>query len=384
MNRIPSTKELIKQLIAIPSISSTNLDIDQSNHAVIDLMANWLNDLGFTINIQTTNLNPKKANLIASIGEGDQGLVIAGHTDTVPYDIHPWESDPFTLTEKENKLFGLGTTDMKGFLAIALDVIQHYQEKDLNQPITLIATADEETSMAGAKSLIENKNLLGRYAIIGEPTNMTPIRMHKGIMMECIKIIGKSGHSSNPLLGNSALEGMQQVITSLLAWKNKLQEKYREPIFDVPIPTLNLGHIHGGDNPNRICAECELHFDLRPLPGMERHALREEISLLLQEISAANDLSIELMPLFDGVDAIATPKSSPIITACEQLTGREAGAVNFATEAPFFNKMGMDVIVLGPGNINVAHQPNEYLDMKHIEPTKTLLHSLISNFCIDN
>ena len=158
---------------------------------------------------------------------------------------------------------------MKSFLALALEASRELAGRRPERTLILLATADEETSMAGARALVEPELPRARHAIIGEPTGLRPVRMHKGILMESIRLQGHSGHSSDPSLGNSALEAMHTVIGTLLSWRNELQKNFRDPLFAVPVPTLNLGHIHGGDNPNRICAECELHIDLRPLPGMD-------------------------------------------------------------------------------------------------------------------
>ena len=145
---------------------------------------------------------------------------------------------------------------------------------DLTAPLILLATADEESSMDGAHLLVEQQRPRAAHAIIGEPTGLRPVRMHKGIAMEAIRLKGRSGHSSDPALGVNALDGMHQALDELITWRSELQARYRNPLFAVEVPTVNLGHIHGGDNPNRICAECELHFDIRPLPGMDLEELR--------------------------------------------------------------------------------------------------------------
>ena len=148
------------------------------------------------------------------------------------------------------------------------------------------------------------------------------------------------------------------------------------------MPTLNLGHIHGGDNPNRICADCELLIDLRPLPGMPLAELRETLTRRLQQALADSGLQLTVSPLFDGVPAMATPAESDIVRATESLTGYDASAVAFATEGPYFNQMGMNTVVIGPGDIDQAHQPDEYLSEDRIDPTITLLRQLIQRFCL--
>src|SRR5690625_157110 len=263
----PNLREMIARLIATPSISSVNPAEDQSNRAVIDMLAEWLAALGFQIDIQDIPGMPDKANLIATLGRGEGGLVLAGHTDTVPYDEDRWQSDPFRLSERDDKLFGLGTSDMKSFMALIVEAVRDLRAKDLVQPLVVLATADEESGMMGAQALVDANRYLGRHAVIGEPTGLTPIRMHKGVMMESIRVIGRSGHSSDPSLGLNALEGMSLVLNALQAWREQLQQRYRNDQFKIPVLTLNFGRICGGDNPNRICPEVELQIDIRPLPG---------------------------------------------------------------------------------------------------------------------
>lgn len=382
MKRFPDTLTMISELIATPSVSSVEPQFDQGNRAVIELMANWLDGSGFHVEIMEIPGFPGKANLVARLGEGDAGLVLAGHTDTVPYDDARWDQDPFSLTERDNRLYGLGTSDMKGFFALALEAVRGLRAQDLVAPVTLLATADEESSMCGARELVQAGKPRARYAVIGEPTGLKPVRLHKGIMMEGIRLRGRSGHSSDPSLGNSALEGMHEVMSELLRWRDQLQQRYRDDRFNVPVPTLNLGHIHGGDNPNRICASCALDIDLRPLPGMDLDTLRGELDGRLRPIAERRGLEMSIERLFGGVGAFETPAESPIVEASEALTGSVAEPVNFATEGPFLAQLGIETVVLGPGNIEQAHQPNEYLALERITPTIDLLRKLIQRFCL--
>ena len=382
MAMIPKLERRVRELIATPSISSVRPELDQGNRPVIDLLANWLESLSFEIEIQPLPNNPEKANLIATLGQGPGGLVLSGHTDTVPYDAGRWKHDPFGGQEDGGRIFGLGSADMKSFLAIAIEAAQQFKIGDLAQPLVVLATADEESSMSGARALVAADRPKGRFAIIGEPTGLKPVRMHKGIIMEAVKLTGHSGHSSNPAFGNSALEGMHSVLGELLAWRQELQEKYRNPLFAVPVPTLNLGHIHGGDSPNRICAHCELHIDLRPLPGMNIDELRAALRSRLTSRMEKSGLELEVVALVPGVSSVETRADSPIVRAAEALTGHSAGSVAFATEAPFLDQLGMDTVVLGPGHIDQAHQPDEYLALDMIQPAIDLLSRLIYQFCV--
>ncbi len=378
-----SLLDMIRALIGTPSVSCVDPALDQGNRAVVELLAGWLETAGFSVELMPLPGEPAKANLIATLGGGPGGLVLAGHTDTVPYDHGAWRFDPFRLTEADQRLYGLGTSDMKAFLALAIEACRGLQAGDLRTPLIILATADEETSMSGARALVERQRPLARHAVIGEPTGLRPVRMHKGIFMERIRLHGHAGHSSNPALGNSALEAMHRVIGNILAWRAALQTRYKNALFTIPMPTLNLGHIHGGDNPNRICADCELQLDLRPLPGMDINELRGELHRQVTDTLMDSGIMVRFDALFEGIPAMETAATAPIVQLAEQLTGHTAEAVAFATEAPYLQQLGMDTIILGPGNIEQAHQPDEYLALARLQPTVDLLRRMIKSVCIN-
>ncbi|SDK66006.1 acetylornithine deacetylase [Pseudomonas delhiensis] len=377
---LPSLKDRFAQLLALPSVSCTQAALDQSNRPVVELLATWLGDLGFACELQ--EIAPGKFNLLASLGSGPGGLVLAGHTDTVPYDASLWKSDPLRLDERDGRWYGLGSCDMKGFFAIAIEALLPLLEKPLRQPLLILATCDEESSMAGARALAEAGRPLGRAAVIGEPTGLRPIRLHKGVMMERIDILGQSGHSSDPSLGHSALEAMHAAIGELLALRAQWQKEFNNPQFGVPQPTLNLGCIHGGDNPNRICGQCALEFDLRPLPGMDPQALRRAIGERLQPVAERFAVRLDYQPLFPAVPPFEQAADSELVRLAERLSGHSAEAVAFGTEAPYLQQLGCETLVLGPGDIACAHQPDEHLELARIPPTVELLRGLIQHYCL--
>lgn len=381
MNKL-DLNNMTEQLIASASVSSVNPSFDMGNRALIDMLATWLEDEGFTVTVQPVDKN--KANLIARRGYGPagSGLVLAGHTDTVPYDKTSWDSDPFKLEERDGAWHGLGVSDMKAFIAMAIEAARGFDDKQLQRPLTIVATADEESSMSGAEAILQAGKPLGQYVVIGEPTAMTPVHKHKGVMMEKLHLQGQSGHSSDPSLGNSALEGMHAMIGELLAWRAELQSAHQDHDFAVPVPTLNLGHVHGGDNPNRICAECELHIDLRPLPGMSLQNLRDSMTERLQPVAEQRGLVLDMQSLFDGIAAFANPVDSALVETAQKVSGKTSKAVAFGTEAPYFQQLGSEVIIMGPGDIDVAHQPNECLPLNRIAPAIAQLRELIYAFCV--
>lgn len=380
---LPSFIDLARALIASPSISSFNPDLDHSNQGVIELLEQWFSDLGFSVTTQVVDPVRHKVNLIATLGPPQgQGLVLAGHTDTVPCDASGWLTDPFTLAERDQRLYGLGSADMKLFFALIIIALRDLDPRQFRQSLTIVATADEESTMGGARALLREQLSGARFAVIGEPTELRPIRQHKGISMESIRLTGLSGHSSDPGLGRSALEGMHELMTAMLNWRQELQRQHYNPDFRVPVPTLNFGHIHGGDNPNRICGDCVLHFDLRPLPGMVTEQLRAALRERLAPIAARLGLTLEMAPLFAGIPPLLTAADSPIVQISESLSGHAAGAVNYGTEGPYLNQLGLDTVILGPGSIQQAHQPNEFLALSQIEPGVALIRRLIERFCL--
>ncbi len=383
---MPDTDRLIRsrlgQLVATASVSSTDASWDQGNRGVVDLLAQWLEDLGFHIEVQPLSPSGHKANLLATRGSGPGGLVLAGHTDTVPFDEGRWGSDPLALDERDNRLYGLGSTDMKGFFPLAIAAAERFRDLDLNQPLMILATADEESTMCGARSLAAAGYPKARAAIIGEPTSLVPVRMHKGIMMLGASITGRAGHSSNPALGNSALEGMHAVMGELLNFRQELGLRYPNPAFEVPTPTLNFGKVCGGDSPNRICGHSELHFDLRLTPAASNASILAELSSRLRALGAQRELAIEVRQLIDDVEPFEQGPESELVRLAEQLTGHSAEAVAFATEASFLQQLGMETIVLGPGSIDRAHQPDEYLPLEQVHPCVDLLERFIGHYCL--
>ena len=379
---LPNFKQRLEQLLATASVSSVSPEWDMGNMGVIQLLATWFEALGFSIDIQ--QLTDNKANLIATLGTGEGGLVLAGHSDTVPFNEEQWQYPPLGLTEADNKFYGLGSCDMKGFFSLIIEAVTPLIESGvhLNQPLIVLATADEESSMSGARALKSASLKKPRAAVIGEPTNLKPIHMHKSIMMHAIEIQGKSGHSSNPALGHSALEAMSDALIGIRSFRDELAQSFSNSAFEIAQPTLNLGCIHGGDNPNRICNQCELHFDFRGLPGMKNAQVLSELKQRLAPIEQTHHVKLNYRSLFGGVESFFQDKDSELIKRVEKLTKHTSSSVAFATEAPFLSAMNINTVVLGPGSIDQAHQPNEYLALDQIKPGVTLLEKLINQYCV--
>ena len=367
---LPSFPDMLTQLVAEPSVSSTSPDIDRSNLRVIEHLANWLNDLGFRTDFMPLPNRPDKANLIATLGgevnDGIGGLVLAGHTDTVPFDEALWQSDPFTVKDHQDRYYGLGSCDMKGFSA----------------PLTIVATSDEESSMAGSRYLLECGKPKADYAIIGEPTAMQPIFAHKGISMMTIKLEGASGHSSDPSLGANALDAMHCVMSELIALRKELAASHQNDAFAVNVPTMNLGCMRAGDNPNRICGHAELQIDLRLLPGMDSEEVHAALERRIKAVVANTGVSLQLHKAYPPIPPFQSNPDGELLGMLSGLSGNQPGTVAFGTEAHFMQTLGMETVVWGPGSIDQAHQPNEYLDKAHLSPATDTLRQVIQKFCV--
>ncbi|EGQ7703102.1 acetylornithine deacetylase [Vibrio cholerae] len=375
---LPSFLEVYEGLISTSSISSTDARWDEGNEQVIAKLADWLSALGFSIQIE--QVAPNKQNLIAKLGSGEGGLLLAGHSDTVPFDEGRWNYNPHALTQANNRFYGLGTADMKGFFAFIYEAVKNVDWRKQTKPLYVLATCDEETTMLGARHFTENAPFKPDYCIIGEPTSLVPIRAHKGHVANAIRVTGKSGHSSNPALGVNAIEIMHEVLFALMQLRDRLIKEYHHPGFEIPTPTLNLGHIHGGDSPNRICGCCELHYDVRPLPGISLDGLDNLMRDALREVQQKWPGRIELVPLHDPIPGYECANDHPFIHGISEICEQEAQTVNYCTEAPFLQQI-CPTLVLGPGSIDQAHQPDEFLAFEFIDPTVRVLSRAMQKYC---
>jgi len=368
-------------IIKSPSISAFDEKIDQTNKPLIDILAGWFGDLGFTITIQQVPDTRNKFNMLAKIGSGEGGLLLCGHSDTVPFDEGAWQSDPFNVKQVDGKLFGLGSCDMKGFFAFILEALKTIPLNKLNKPLYVLATADEETSMAGARFFAQQQLIKPNMAIIGEPTELVPIYKHKGHIAQSLNIQGKAGHSSDPDKGVNAIEIMYQAIGQLMDLQGRLKSQFNDEAFSVPHVTMNLGHINGGDGENRICGHCKLNFDMRAVPELNDEQALAMIDEALAPVFAKypNRLNLDLM--YPTAPAFACRDEQNILALAEQLTGKKFQSANYATEAPFINQLGCDTIVLGPGSIDQAHQPDEYISLDYVNPTVHILQQMINKVC---
>lgn len=351
-----------------------------SNKNIINLLANYFIDLNFSVEIQKIPNTNNKFNLLASKKNNSGGILLAGHTDTVPIDLNLWSKDPFALTQNNNKYYGLGTTDMKGFFALILNVLKKINLSKIKKSIFVLATADEETTMSGAKFFTQYTNLNPDCVILGEPTCLNIVRTHKGHVSIGIIVKGIPGHSSNPDLGINSIEIMHAILTKLLCLKDKLQENYKFPGFDINYPTLNFGRIQGGDASNRICSLCKLDLDIRPTPNLKSTEVEFLIHQQLKSIKYQWPQNIQIMKLHPSIPSYECSANNIIVKRIEKLLNKTSTSANYCTEASFLQKIA-PTIILGPGSITQAHQHDEFLDCSYVDSTQNILRQIFHEFC---
>ena len=374
-----SVKETLAELVAIDSVSS------HSNAEIARYLTGRCEAVGMAVKrLPYTDVNGiEKVNLVAVAGTGlteqpQVELALVGHTDTVPFD--PKWKEALTLTERERKLYGRGSCDTKAFIAAALVAVEEVGLEKLSKPLALVFTADEEIGLIGAKRLAETQALKARYAIVGEPTSLRPMRAGKGYCLAEITVKGREAHSAYPALGSSAIAGAARLVTRVEAIASKLRDD-EHPAFDPPFTTLNVGLIHGGTAKNVIAGECKFTLEWRPIPGQEPEKL-----LHLLESAIAEERTIDPGLTFE-VDAARadggyeTDTDSPLVSLLERLSAEKAGTVAFGTEAAQLTQLGAQAVVMGPGDIREAHRTGEYVPVDQLERCVQILKQSIQELC---
>lgn len=370
-----------RDLISFNTTSSEIETNDKSNEECIDYLISELELMNFKCSKIKVNNSNNKYNLIAKYGDGIGGIAFSGHTDTVPANNELWTFPPHSLTEHDGKLYGLGTIDMKGYFAFILEALRRSNLSQATKPIYVFATADEETTMNGAIELNSTCTEKPDLIVIGEPTSLIPVIMHKGHLVQQINIKGVGGHSSNPEKGLNAILIANEIILKLNELKEYLKANFIENLFPVNYPTLNIGIIEGGKAPNVICDNCIIQFDIRAIPTLTNQQLINITKDFLSPLFNKYKDNISITYPYSGVEPFSCKEHPEIVNTVETITKTEAIAVNYCTEATYLQNIAPTVI-LGPGSIDMAHQPNEYLDKKEIEPGINIYKKLISTFSI--
>lgn len=367
---LPATLALLARLVGHPTIS------DCSNRALIDDVAAWLAEHGVTSAVVEA-LEPGKAGLIASIGpQVPGGIVLSGHTDVVPVEGQRWSADPFTLVERDGRLHGRGSADMKGFIAAALASVPRFLAAPLRRPVHFALSWDEEVGCRGAPRLIEA--LVARVprpamVIVGEPTGMRPVDRHRGIATFTTTIDGRGGHASAPRRGVSAIALAARYICEL---ERVVGERFAGPASspeDVAAQTtVNVGRIAGGAATNMIADSCRLDWECRTgvdskvddlLAHLDTFAAQQLVAPVADrapEVAVTSQRQVQ-------VPSFAAGPASPAVALALQLTGANAcEAAPFATEAGLFERAGIPAVVVGPGWAREAHRPDEYVSREQL------------------
>jgi acetylornithine deacetylase len=371
-------KQTLAELVAIDSVSA------RANRPVIDYLAARCEAMGLqTQRFPYTDDNGvEKINLLAVAGArsaDDIELVLVGHTDTVPYD--PNWTEALTLSEREKKLFARGACDTKAFIAAALTAVESLNLKGLRRPLALLFTADEEIGLIGAKRFAEARVMHARFAIVGEPTSLQPMRAGKGYCLAEVTVKGREAHSAYPSLGTSAVFATAR----LLARIEKIAEQLRgeeHADFDPPYTTLNVGVIQGGTAKNVVAGSCRFTLEWRPIPGQPPARLLALLNAAIAEESAADHNLVFEVDAARAEQGFETAADSKLVTVLEGLTAKSSGTVAFGTEAAQMAELGAEAVVLGPGNIREAHRTGEFVPVEELERCAEILTSAIEKLCM--
>ena len=375
-------REMIAALVAFDTTSHA------SNLALIRFVEDYLASHGVESKL-VFNEDASKANLIATIGPAGAtgGVVLSGHSDVVPVEGQDWSTDPFQVVEKDGRLYGRGTCDMKGFLGTALALVPEFLACGLATPVHIILTYDEETDCSGAAHLVRalpEAGLAPRVVIIGEPTEMRIANAHKGQYTIETTIIGCEAHSSVPQLGVNAIDIGARLIAYLASISREFEAlPFRLDDVDPPHTTINVGAINGGQQFNIVPAECRFEWDIRSAPGHDVAEIIRRFNRYSDELVAGYRDAFPQVGVRTEITAANAPfmreDDSPAETLVKRLAGtNEAAAVAFGTEAPCYQQAGMSVVVFGPGSIAQAHKPDEFIDVEQIEACCEFLRRLMS------
>ncbi|QOJ13631.1 MAG: acetylornithine deacetylase [Planctomycetia bacterium] len=378
---------LLARLVAFDSVSG------RSNVALCDFVANYLTRCGASVE-QVRGTGQDRMNLVARAGPpasaaSRAGLVLCGHSDVVPADEPEWESDPFALREAGERLIGRGACDMKGFVALAINRVARAASAGAprRHPLCLLLCCDEEVGSLGARVLAGDAAriaALPRHVLIGEPTGGRVIRMHKGHLKLALHLTGRAAHSGLPHLGVGAIDGAADVLFALRRAAARLAEVRTDTSSffpECPYPALNVGLIRGGAAVNIVPADCRIDVGIRLLPGqaapMALDAVREELA----ELPAAWRTRVRVEVINDNPPMLC-PAEAAIHQVLTRIIGQsESLGVSFASDAGVLSEAGMSCVLWGPGEMDRAHRPNEFITRGELTAAGTVLDRLISEFC---
>ena len=346
-----------------------------SNLPLIECIADHLRALGVPIRL-TWDEERRKANLFATIGTGKPGgVILSGHTDTVPWDGQAWSMDPLSAELRDARLYGRGSADMKGFIGLAVAQAQDFLAADLPFAVHYALSYDEEVGGFGARALIadlKESGLEPRLCIVGEPTNMVPAVAHKGVYRWRCCVRGKAAHSSLTPMAVNALEAGARLVSSISDLADRMRDAGpRHEGFDVPYSTAAVCQMHAGIADNVVPEECRVHYEFRNLPGTDEVAMQQavlaraaQLEPAMKAVDPAAGFSFES---FATMPAFLAPDGDPAVALAQRLARKQQTTlVAFGTEAGLFQRAGIPTVICGPGSIGQAHQADEYVSLAQL------------------
>ncbi|WP_215787816.1 acetylornithine deacetylase [Pantoea dispersa] len=380
-----TSRNLLEHLVAFDTTSR------ESNLALIDFCWRYLSGLGVTCELMH-NAERSKANLYARLGPaGSGGVMLSGHSDVVPVDGQTWTVPPFALTERDGKLYGRGTADMKGFLACMLAAVPHFLAQPLRQPLHLAISYDEEVGCLGVRSLVKalaQRSERPAICLIGEPTELRPVLGHKGKLAIRCEVQGAACHSAYAPQGVNAIEYAAKLIQRLTVIGERLAAPDRQDArFDPPFTTVQTGVIHGGRALNIVPDACSFDFEVRTLPQEDAQQVAEELVAYAQQtlepqmraVQPASAIRFSPLSAYPGLDTAAHSAAAQLIA---RLSGSDSfGTVAFGTEGGLFAAAGIPCVVCGPGSMDQGHKPDEFITLAQLDACDSLLRRLATWMC---
>ena len=370
----PETLKILADLIKFQTVSGT------SNLKLIEYCEKKLNESGAT-SFKTFHKSGLQANLFSTINGKEklnsEGIILSGHTDVVPASSNEWSSDPYIAQEKDNKVYGRGSCDMKGFIACTLVMAPLFAKQKLKKPIHFSYTYDEETSCLGAPVLLKElkkRNVNYSVCIIGEPTDMKAIHAHKGYNEYKTYFTGLAGHASDPVHGVNAIEYAIRYANKLMELREELKKrKSRDSVFTPPYSTLQIGKISGGLSTNVIADQCIVDWEVRPITPEDGKFISQNIesyakeTLLSEMRKVYPKANIKKETVGETIGFNKVEKSDAVNLVCNLTGDNSRGAISFGTEAGLFQELGISTVVCGPGSIKQAHTIDEYVTFDQLK-----------------
>jgi acetylornithine deacetylase len=378
-----SSADMIGRLVGFDTTSRN------SNLALIDFVRDYLDGWGIASEL-VFDAEQRKANLYATIGPEDRGgIVLSGHTDVVPVDGQPWETDPFVLKEADGRLYGRGTCDMKSFVAVALALVPEFLARGLKTPVHFAFSYDEEVGCLGVRELLaelRQRPVKPRGCIVGEPTLMRPVIAHKGRKSMRCHIHGREAHSALTHEGVNAVEIAAELVTYLRGMaRRKRDEGPFDHDFTPPYTTIHTGVIKGGTVLNIVPRDCSLEFEFRNIPGDDLEALAAEVrryaeTVLLPEMRRVSAATAIVFEEINTTRGLVTGPDEEIVHLAQRLSGANAlGKVSYGTEAGLFQAEDIPTVICGPGSMEQGHKPNEFVSLEQVRACEAFMRRLMDH-----